>query len=258
MKKHKLDQLFANKLGNMEAEPTKAGWGAMEAMLNKQEKKEKKPLWWWWSAAAVLLLSIGFWLGQGFDTNQNKDLVAIAEPDLDSIASKQQPRPTETLNPDKSTEQSSPTTKQNIEPAKPYKPKKVRVTGYYAQAQGPQKGVVTDYEIPEPKIPDPKLENTETAANQIPENNQTTEAPVITLANQIQTETNDKPFATIEYRPAKADEEWAEVSVRPRESAGKRLLKKIKSIRSGETSIKDLGINRPNLISLVTNRNDED
>jgi hypothetical protein len=253
MKKHTLDQLFAKKLGNLEAEPVKAGWEAMEAMLSKQEKKEKKPLWWWWSAAAVILLSIGFWLGQGFDNKQNKHVVAVAGPDKDSISTKTHPEPTETMNPNKVTEKNTLRENQNPAPTKPYKPKKVRVSGYYAKAETPQKTKPT-----ENKIPEHKPEPAETIALNNPKANQAPEAPEIAFASQPPAETVDQSFATIEYRPAKADEDWAEVSVRPRESAGRRLINKVKSIRNGETSIRDLGINRQTLISLVTNRNDED
>jgi|GEM_PF-1320494 len=252
MKKNKVDQLFSKFLVKHEATPTKASWEAMEAMLNKAEKKEKRPVWWYWSAAAVLLLSIGFWFGQGFNPQQTQNTLAVVEPEKDSSAIETAPKAEQPKTEENALEADENALKQLEKPVqkKPSRPKKVRVSGYYAQEEPKQNNA----EDPNESIEKEPEQQPEIAQLAQPEVMETLPAKMdITPAEAV-----DNLIAQIEFRPAQATEELAEVSFKPRQSSGKRLLQKVKAIRNGDASIKDLGLNRQNLISLVTNRNEEE
>jgi hypothetical protein len=71
--KHSIDDLFAGKLGQLEAIPSDDAWNKLQGRLQEQKKRKKGVIWWpYVSAAAVLLLIISFFLvnKQGEETGK--------------------------------------------------------------------------------------------------------------------------------------------------------------------------------------------
>ncbi len=252
MKKNKIDLLFSRFLEKHEATPAKASWETMDAMLNKAGKKEKRPVWWYWSAAAVLLLSIGFWFGRGFNPIQPLHTLAVVEPEKDSSTIELVPKVQPTEAGERALEAEESSQKQLVKPIqkKPFRANKVRISGYYAKAQ-PKQSSMEDLNKTIDKQPEQKPEIAQLAHA---ENIETAPAKMEVATAEVV----NNAIAQIEFRPSQANDELAEVTFKPRQSSGKRLIQKLKSLRNGETGIKDLGLNRQNLISLVTNRNNEE
>jgi len=263
MKKHKVDHLFSKKLGNHETKALKTSWESMEALLNKADKKDRKPVWWYWSAAAVVLLSVGIWFGSELNRYQQKSMIATLEPEKDSLNSNNGSLPIENKVKKIQTEVDENKKDENIEILNknpespsfkmPFKPKKVRVTGYYTKSNLSNPLFIPADNL---KADSQKLDSgiaAETALKSQEEQNEVA-IEVVPLEGTGE----ESNMAEIEFRPRYQDKEVAEVSFRSRPKAMERLWQKMKAIGKGESSIKDLGINRQNLIALVRNQYNEE
>lgn len=74
MKKHKIDQLFAEKLKNHKTPPADKVWETLEEELGESPRR-RLGVWWKVAAAVLLCLSAGLWIYQ-YKVDDNKDLIA--------------------------------------------------------------------------------------------------------------------------------------------------------------------------------------
>ncbi|MDO1446857.1 hypothetical protein Q0590_11370 [Rhodocytophaga aerolata] len=63
-KEHPIDNLFAQKLGNLEGSPSENAWQALEKGLSQKPRKKNKAIFWfpYAAAAAIALLVVSVWL----------------------------------------------------------------------------------------------------------------------------------------------------------------------------------------------------